>query len=179
MIERFRPFFGPGGFNRFLQQGATFPQARYRHATTSTCPGHAVMLTGSYAEVNGIVANEWYDTRSGRPVNCAEDASVRLIGSTGPGRSPRRLVGATVGDVLKTATAGRSRIVTVSAKDRSAIMLGGHLADGAYWFADTLFVTSTYYREDLPEWVRAFNASRRDQRILRPFVGADPPGPGV
>ena len=66
-IERFRPFFGAGGFNLFLQRGASFAQARYAHATTSTCPGHAVILTGSYGEVNGIIANEWYDTRSRPP----------------------------------------------------------------------------------------------------------------
>jgi predicted AlkP superfamily pyrophosphatase or phosphodiesterase len=159
-IERFRPYFGAGGFNLFLQRGASFAQARYAHATTSTCPGHAVILTGSYGEVNGIIANEWYDTRAGRPTYCAEDAAVTLIGSRGPGVSPRKLFGATVGDVLKTATAGLSRVVTVSVKDRSAIMLGGQLADAAYWIVDTLFVTSTYYRPDLPAWVREFNASR-------------------
>lgn len=159
-LDRFRPFFGSGGFNLLLQRGASFPEARYRHATTSTCPGHAVMLTGSYAEVNGIVANEWYDRGSGRAMNCAEDQTVSPVGSTGPGRSPRNLLGATVGDVLKTATAGRSRVVTVAGKDRSAIMLGGHLADAAYWIVDTLVVTSTYYRRDLPAWVREFNGSR-------------------
>jgi type I phosphodiesterase/nucleotide pyrophosphatase len=159
-MERFRPYFGGGGFNLFFQRGASFAQARYAHATTSTCPGHAVILTGSYGEVNGIIANEWYDIRTGRPTYCAEDPDVTLVGSAGPGRSPRKLFGATVGDVLKTATAGRSRVVTVSAKDRSAIMLGGQLADAAYWIVDTLFVTSTYYRADLPAWVREFNASR-------------------
>lgn len=159
-LERFRAFFGPGGFNRFLEHGASFPQARYQHGTTSTCPGHAVILSGSYADVNGIVANGWFDARTGRPVYCAEDPAASQVGSAGPGRSPRNLFGVTLGDVLKTATAGRSRIVTVSGKDRSAVMLGGHLADAAYWLADTLFVTSTYYRPDLPAWVREFNASR-------------------
>ena len=62
-MERFRPYFGAGGFNRFLQRGATFAQARYEHATTSTCPGHAVILTGSYGENNGIIANNWYDAK--------------------------------------------------------------------------------------------------------------------
>lgn len=159
-VERFRPYFGAGGFNLFLQRGASFARARYAHATTSTCPGHAVILTGSYGEVNGIIANEWYDARAGRPTYCAEDSAVTLVGSTGPGVSPRQLFGATVGDLLRTATAGRSRVVTVAAKDRSAIMLGGQLADAAYWIVDTLFVTSTYYRPDLPAWVREFNASR-------------------
>ncbi|MDQ3138989.1 MAG: alkaline phosphatase family protein [Gemmatimonadota bacterium] len=157
-LDRFRPHFGPNGFNLFLRRGASFAEARYEHATTSTCPGHAVILTGSYAMVNGIIANEWYDVRRGRRENCAADTSVTLIGSSAAGRSPRNLFGATVGDVLRTATNGRSHVVTVSVKDRSAIMLGGHLADAAYWIVDTLFVTSTYYRPGLPEWARAYNA---------------------
>ena len=82
-----------------------------------------------------------------------------MIGAECEGRSPRNLQGATVGDVLKIATGGRSRVVTVSAKDRSAIMLGGHLADAAYWMEDTLFVTSTYYRPEMPAWAAEFNAS--------------------
>ncbi|HKT60787.1 MAG TPA: alkaline phosphatase family protein [Gemmatimonadales bacterium] len=158
-LARFAPYFGASGFNLFLQRGASFTEARYEHSTTSTCPGHAVILTGSYAMVNGIVANDWYDVKKGREEYCAEDGAVKLIGSDAPGRSPRNLFGATVGDVLKMNTEGRSRVVTVSAKDRSAIMLGGHLADAAYWMVDTLFVTSTYYRRDLPAWVRDFNAS--------------------
>lgn len=158
-MERFRPYFGPGGFNLFLQRGANFAQARYEHSTTSTCPGHAVILTGSYGQNNGIIANNWFDVTRGRKTYCAEDTTTTLIGSTEPGRSPRNLFGATVGDVLKMNTGGRSKVVTVSAKDRSAIMLGGHLADAAYWIVDTLFVTSTYYRTELPAWAREFNAS--------------------
>jgi predicted AlkP superfamily pyrophosphatase or phosphodiesterase len=157
-MERFRPYFGPGGFNLFLQRGANFAQARYEHSTTSTCPGHAVILTGSYGQVNGIIANDWYDVKRGRETYCAEDSTTTLIGSSQPGRSPRNLFGATVGDALKMNTGGQSRVVTVSAKDRSAIMLGGHLGDAAYWIVDTLFVTSTYYRSDLPAWAREFNA---------------------
>jgi predicted AlkP superfamily pyrophosphatase or phosphodiesterase len=158
-MDRFRPFFERGGFNLFLQRGASFADARYEHATTSTCPGHAVILTGSYGSVNGIIANEWYDAKRGRQEYCAADRTVRLIGSELEGRSPRNLGGATVGDLLKISNGGRSRVVTVSAKDRSAIMLGGHLADGAYWMEDTLFVTSTYYRPDMPQWAREFNSS--------------------
>ena len=160
-MSRFRRFFDRGGFNLFLDRGVRFAAARYEHATTSTCPGHAVMLTGSYGSVNGIIGNDWYDVATGREMYCAADTTVRLIGSGLEGRSPRNLKGTTVGDLLKIGTNGRSRVVTVSAKDRSAIMLGGHLADAAYWMEDTLFVTSTYYRRDLPQWAREFNGSGR------------------
>jgi predicted AlkP superfamily pyrophosphatase or phosphodiesterase len=158
-LQRFRPYFGRGGFNLLLERGANFAGARYEHGVTSTCPGHAVVLTGSYGNVNGIVNNDWYDAVAGREVYCAADSLVKLIGVQKEGRSPRNLIGNTVGDELKLASAGRSRVIAVGGKDRSAIMMGGHLADAAYWTVDTLFASSTYYLKDLPEWARRFNAS--------------------
>lgn len=158
-IQRFRTHFGSRGFNLLLQKGASFSEARLLHAATLTCPGHAAVLTGSHPHVNGIISNVWYDAAADRVVNCAADTSVTLIGAETEGRSPRNLIGSTVGDELKRATSGRSKVVTVAGKDRSAIMLGGHRADGAYWMEDTLFVSSTYYMKELPGWARQFNAS--------------------
>lgn len=158
-LERFRSHFGKKGFRLLLQAGASFSQARYLHAATLTCPGHATVLTGSHAQVNGIISNVWYDAAADRAMYCAADTSVSLIGVQTEGRSPRNLIGSTVGDELKRATSGRAKVVTVAGKDRSAIMLGGHRADGAYWMEDTLFVSSTHYMKELPGWARGFNAS--------------------
>ena len=158
-LQRFRRYFSPGGFNLLLTRGASFTEAHYQHAVTQTCPGHSVILTGSYPNVNGIVANNWFDLTQRREEYCAADTSAQLVGVNGEGRSPRNLVDSTVGDELKRRTAGRSRIVTIAGKDRSAIMLGGHLADAAYWTEDTLIVTSSYYMKQLPAWVQRFNAS--------------------
>jgi predicted AlkP superfamily pyrophosphatase or phosphodiesterase len=158
-LHRFRPHFGKGGFNLLLRGGASFAEARYQHGATWTCAGHAVVLTGSHTDVHGIIGNTWYDRNAGREVGCAEDTTVTLLGMATGGRSPRNLIGSTVGDELKLATTGRSRVIAVAGKDRSAIMLGGHLADGAYWLRDTLVASSTYYMQELPGWVRRFNAS--------------------
>jgi predicted AlkP superfamily pyrophosphatase or phosphodiesterase len=158
-LQRFARYFQPGGFNLLLQKGANFTEAHYRHSVTQTCPGHAVILTGGYADLNGVIANTWYDTASHKPQYCASDSAAKLIGVGTEGRSPRNLLVSTVGDELKTATNGRSRVITVAGKDRSSIMLGGHQADAAYWTEDTLFVSSTYYMKELPLWVRRFNAS--------------------
>jgi predicted AlkP superfamily pyrophosphatase or phosphodiesterase len=158
-LQRFARYFGPGGFNLLLQKGANFTDATYRHSNTQTCPGHAVILTGSYGDLNGIISNTWYDTASHKPQYCAADSAAKLIGVASEGRSPRNLLVSTVGDELKTASNGRSRVITVAGKDRSAIMLGGHQADAAYWTEDTLIVSSTYYMKELPRWVQRFNAS--------------------
>lgn len=163
-LQRFRPHFGTRGFNLFLRQGANFTQAEYQHAVTLTCPGHAVVLTGTHPAFNGIISNQWYDSRSGQQVYCAGDTLVSLIGSSDAGRSPRNLIGSTVGDQLKQGSGGRSRVIAVAGKDRSAIMLGGHQADGAYWMVDSLLVTSTHYMNELPVWVQRFNAPARVRR---------------
>jgi predicted AlkP superfamily pyrophosphatase or phosphodiesterase len=104
-LTRFSRFFGKAGFNLFLHRGANFTAAKYEHAITFTCPGHAVVLTGSYAEANGIVSNRWYDQKTGSEEYCAADGSTSLLGVEGPGRSPRNLIDSTVGDVLKRAAA--------------------------------------------------------------------------
>lgn len=118
------------------------------------------MLTGASPEVTGIVGNDFYNVAMAREEYCARDDAAPLMGVPLEGRSPRNLQTQTVGDLLKRADR-QSRVVTVSGKDRSAIMLGGRTADAVYWMEDTLFVTSRYYTDALPDWVRAFNASGR------------------
>jgi hypothetical protein len=72
----------------------------------------------------------------------------------------------TVGDELKLAN-GRSKVIGISLKDRSAILPAGHMADTALWFHEQAgnFVSSTYYGPDLPGWAAAFNQSRDADRF--------------
>ena len=160
-LERFRPYFVGRGFNLLLG-GANFVDCRYDYATTVTCAGHATLLTGAYPNIHGIIANEWFDNRSYRKVYCAEDSGTTLVGGpVGPGMSPRKLMGSTLGDELRLATGFQSKVVAISLKDRASIMPGGHTANAAYWYdaASGHFVTSTYYMQALPSWVAASNQS--------------------
>lgn len=155
-LRRFEDHFGEGGFNLLRRQGAEFTNAHYEHAATKTGAGHAVILSGTYAKVNGIIANEWYDVEKRKEVYCVQDSSSPLLGVDMEGRSPHNFAGLMVGDVQKLANPA-SKVITVSSKDRAAILMGGKLADAAYWREDTLFVSSTYYQDQLPGWVQAFN----------------------
>ena len=68
----------------------------------------------------------------------------------------------TVTDQLQLHTQNRSKVIGISLKDRGAILPAGHTANAAYWFRgkqDGKFITSTYYRAELPSWVIDFNAS--------------------
>lgn len=150
------------GFERLLTKGAVFTDARYIHIPTVTAVGHSTFLTGATPAISGIVGNDWFDRDEKKHVTSVGDAATKLLGAEGDGSSPRRLLVDTVGDELKLADEGSSRVIGVSLKDRAAILPAGHMADGAYWF-DTgtgNFVSSTFYFADLPGWVKAFNATR-------------------
>jgi predicted AlkP superfamily pyrophosphatase or phosphodiesterase len=163
-LMRFRPYFGKAGFNLLLDGGAVFTDCRYDYATTITGPGHATLLTGAYSNLHGIIENEWYDRAHHRQVYCVEDLSTRTVGSrqgagATPSFSPRNLIGTTLGDELRVASDFRSKVISISLKDRAAVLMGGHSPSTAYWYDSGAgrFVTSTYYATALPAWVGDFN----------------------
>lgn len=157
-LVRFRPLF-QGGLKRLLEQGASFSNARYRHANCETGPGHSVLLSGSNALHSGIVANAWFDEELGRVVNVVDDPVGEPVGGMGRGASPAHFIGFTLGDMLKKVSP-ESRVVGVSLKDRAAILMAGPRADAAYWYetAQGRFITSTYYMKTAPAWLDALNA---------------------
>jgi predicted AlkP superfamily pyrophosphatase or phosphodiesterase len=179
-IERFaRGYHKEGLLARIAAEGASYRDCHHRHAFTLTGPGHAVMLTGAYPRDSGIIGNEWFDRGSGKRRSCVYCPMSAVVGapasdpSTPPGDgdeggiSPLSLDAPTVGDVLKEHTAGRAKVFGVAMKDRAGVLMAGRKADGAYWF-DTgtgKWITSRYYCETLPEYVRALNASGAAERF--------------
>jgi len=163
-LMRFRPYFGKGGFNRLLDGGAVYTDCRYDYATTMTGPEHATLLTGTYPFTHGIIENNWYDRERQREVYCVEDLSTRVVAnrdkaSPSPGFSPHYLTASTLGDELRMATDFRAKAVSISLKDRAAVLMGGHTPSAAYWYdvGSGRFVTSTYYAPTLPAWADDFN----------------------
>jgi hypothetical protein len=160
-LTRFRGEYN-GGLARLLREGAVFTNANYIHVPAVTAVGHSTFLTGASPSISGIVANDWYDRDERARVSSVSDARTQLLGASGTGSSPDRLLVSTVGDELKMAWGGKPRVIGVSLKDRAAILPSGHMADGAFWFDPTTgnFVSSSYYFQDLPGWVKEFNAPR-------------------
>ena len=171
-LTRFRPYFGSGGFNLLLEDGANFTDCHHAHSHTKTGPGHAVMLTGVHANRHGIIGNDWIDRSTFVQVSCVGDTNVQIVGlppSHAPrlpgiadpylGRSPRNLMVSTVGDELKIDRGGQPKVIGISNKDRAAILMSGKLADAAYFMEEGRMVSSTYYMKELPAWVSAWNAA--------------------
>jgi predicted AlkP superfamily pyrophosphatase or phosphodiesterase len=163
-LERFGDLFGAGGLRRLQREGATWVEANYDHIPTETAPGHATLMTGAWPAETGIIANEWYLRDEKRRINNVQDDTAKLIGGVEGERasSPRNLLVSTVGDELRLASNRRSKVIGISVKDRGAILPSGRMANAAYWYSSQTgqFVSSTYYFNQMPEWVTRFNAAR-------------------
>jgi Type I phosphodiesterase / nucleotide pyrophosphatase len=144
-----------GGFHRLVSEGANFPHARQDHAITQTAPGHATLLSGRYPVHTGVPANNLG----------VGDNTVTLVDQPdGAGASPRRFKGSTLVDWLQAGDPG-FRFLSVSPKDRAAILMIGKSRGPVFWFAGGQFTTSTYYDDTLPAWVREWNARRGPERL--------------
>jgi arylsulfatase A-like enzyme len=169
-LERYRDQFGEGGFRLLLDRGANFTDCNYDYANTHTAAGHATLLSGAYSNGHGIHANSWWDRQTKRMVTSVQDDGTRVVGLAGslPGASPHNLLADTLGDELKLATQGKARVFGIALKDRAAIFPAGFAGDGAYWidYKTGSWITSTYYRSELPKWVSDFNGSKRAEKYL-------------
>jgi arylsulfatase A-like enzyme len=141
-LDRYRPLFSQG-LERLLSESIRFREAYQDHAYPRTSPGHATLATGRFPRHHGLVANHWIDRRTGD--------EVQSVGSSSE-ISPRSLEASTLADWLKERDP-RSKVFSLSTKDRGAVFLGGHHADRAFWFDDEVgaMVSSSYYTGPSPE----------------------------
>jgi predicted AlkP superfamily pyrophosphatase or phosphodiesterase len=143
--------FGPqltGGIARLMKGGAVFTDAHHDHAITETAPGHATLLSGRFPRSTGIMMNS---------IGVADTSAPLLAGGYGPGASPARFNGTTLADWLRAANP-QTRVLSVSMKDRAAILPIGRSKSNVYWYSpDGRFVTSKYYGDSVPTWVNEYN----------------------
>jgi predicted AlkP superfamily pyrophosphatase or phosphodiesterase len=173
---------GEGGFKYLWETGIVYRNAHHAHANTETIVGHATLATGTHPSVHGMIGNLWFDRETGQTTYNVEDPNYRLLtadagidgeieidptqrAATSDGRSPAALLVTTFSDELRSGSAGQSKAIGVSVKDRGAISMAGH-SGTAYWFskASGEFVTSNYYLDRYPEWVSAWNARKLTKR---------------
>lgn len=177
MIDQMRPdyltrywnHFGDDGFRRLIGEGFTFANTHFDYLPTKTGPGHASVYTGTTPAIHGVTGNSWYDRDLDRFINVVEVPGYTGVGSL-PGydsKAPSNMLVTTFGDELRLHTNNRSRVIGISRKDRGAILPAGHLGQ-AYWYeSDTgNFITSSYYRDSLPQWLIEFNDRQLPQKFL-------------
>ncbi|HSR14417.1 MAG TPA: alkaline phosphatase family protein [Gemmatimonadales bacterium] len=135
-----------GGFKRLYEESAFYSRGEQDHAIVETAPGHATILSGRSPASTGIVTNEL-----GVP-----DTAAPLVGIPGPGASPRRFRGTTLFDWMQ-AVDPEIRVLSVSRKDRGAILPIGRAKVPVFWYQSGYFTTSTWYGTEVPQWLRVWN----------------------
>jgi arylsulfatase A-like enzyme len=154
-LERFAGDWA-GGLQRMMKTGAWFTNAAYPYLVTATCAGHATVSSGAFPHTSGIVHNEWFDRRQQKVVTCTADPTVRNIGygaqATG-GDSAAALRVPALADRLRSVRS--ARVVTLSLKERSAIMLAGHGPATVVWRTGLAWVTSTAFSPGPVDEVRS------------------------
>lgn len=162
-LYRFNPIFkATGGFKRLMGEGFSCDNNLIPYTPTITACGHTCAYTGSVPAIHGITGNNWWDNSLMKNIYCSEDKTVKGVGgkSEEDGQmSPKNMLVTTVCDELRLATNFKSKVIGVALKDRGSILPAGHSANAAYWYEGKSgnFITSTYYMNELPEWVNRFN----------------------
>lgn len=173
-LIRFYNKYGNGGFKRLMNDGFNCENTHYNYMPTHTAVGHASIYTGTTPSMHGIISNNWYDKYRKESVYCVDDTNYKTIGAKKGGKkSPYRLQVTTITDQLKLAQINTGKVIGISIKDRAAMLPVGHSADAAYWFRgkkDAKFISSTYYRKELPEWVNDFNTSGKAKEYLKTWT---------
>ena len=170
-LTRFADRYGEDGFNRILKNGFSLENAHYNFTPTYTAVGHASIYTGTSPKNHGIISNNWYDKVLKKSIYCVDDVNYKTIGNDGivGQKSPHRLYTTTVADQLQLAQNMQGKSIGIAIKDRSAILPVGHTANAAYWYDGAnknQWITSSYYMEELPGWVKKFNGNNKADTYL-------------
>lgn len=170
-LTRFAKRYGEDGFNRILKNGFSLENTHYNYIPTYTAVGHASIFTGTTPSNHGILSNNWYDKYLKKSIYCVADNNYKTIGNEGTGgqKSPNRLYTTTVADQLHLAQNLQGKTIGISIKDRSAILSVGHTANAAYWYDggnNNQWITSSFYMEELPSWVKEFNNNNKADTYL-------------
>lgn len=172
-LFRYYDRYQDNGFKRLLNEGFSCDNTQIDYIPTVTAAGHTCIYTGSVPALTGIAGNDFIVQATGKTMYCTDDTTVQTVGGTtiAGKMSPRNLQTNTVTDELRLATNFRSKVIGIALKDRGGILPAGHTANAAYWFEDKSgnWITSTYYMNDLPQWVKDFN----DQKIAENYLKLD------
>ncbi len=161
-IDRNSLLLSDEGLIMLRDKGFSYTNASYPYISKSTACDYSTISTGTTPRYHGIISSQWYSPKAEINISCIENKNIVLIDNNKnkkKGYDASKLMASTIGDELKVYTQGESKIYSVSLNNIAAVLLGGHAADGAFWFdaSSGNWVTSDYYMSWLPEWVSNFN----------------------
>lgn len=138
-----------GGFDRLLREGA-WHVGQHPSAATLTAVGHALFGSGEPPYHSGIIANDWWHRDIDRSLASieAEDGSPTTKWLRGPG----------LGDAIAAAKAG-GKAVSISLKERAAILPLGHTGTAIWYDHKRVAWTSLDEHAGPPAWLDEWNTS--------------------
>jgi Type I phosphodiesterase / nucleotide pyrophosphatase len=157
------------------RRGVWIERVSFPYAGTSTAPGHAAIVSGKPPRESGVVGNEVWDRQRGAVVAAVDDGRHAVFGNPAAFAAPSVLRAETVADRLRRQRPG-ARVVSLSHKDRAAVLMGGKRPDAAVWYDAKLpgFTTSSYYAARVPAWLAAWRHRHPVERLLVPWTPALP-----
>lgn len=159
-INKYWSKFSDSGFKYLIENGTTCKNTHYDYLNINSPAGYATISCGSYPSQHGIINFSWFDRLTLKEKYCIDDQNYKPIGTNNEkGKSPANLSSTTWTDQLRISSFKMSKVYTISLDDYSSILLGGKLANTAYWFDDQTgkWVTSSYYGDSIKTWVKVFN----------------------
>jgi hypothetical protein len=162
-LSLYRDRLTSGGFRRLAEDGIEHLRAFHDHFPAHTACGHTALATGALPSVHGVVGNRWLRTDQKQLMDAGLDHRYEVVGGKpgSGGFSPHDILAPTLGDTLKWASRGQSKVVTVAMKDRAAVLLSGPAADASFWLDEETgnWVSSRFFAPDgaLPPFVVAWN----------------------
>ncbi|MES2622305.1 MAG: alkaline phosphatase PafA [Bacteroidota bacterium] len=169
-LYRYSEKYSANGFKRLLREGYNCENTYINYSPSYTAAGHTCIYTGSVPTIHGIAGNNWFDYKENKVVYCTEDTTRKTIGSGSKAgmMSPARMLTTTITDELKLATNFQSKTIGISLKDRGAILPAGHAANAAYFYDGSTggWITTSFYMNDLPAWVKGVNEQKLPEKYL-------------
>jgi hypothetical protein len=148
--------FEGGGFKRAVNSGFFTQHALFDYVSTSYVSDYASIFTGTTPNNHGITADRIYSPLDGDLISIVADDKFNGFGSS-VGRSPKNLVVTTIADALKLSNS-RSKVFSIGLSPETAIVMGGHCADGVVWFDDEGQIGSTDFYKKMPLWADKINS---------------------
>ncbi len=160
-LERFDSAF-IGGFKRLRESGWRYDKAIVDHAPTLSWPGHTTVATGAYPRTHGICTDAFI--KDGRRQMMLQDDEEQILGFPGSlSLSSRNILVPGLADWVVAADSN-ARTVAVGTGLGLALCYGtkprgDRTENHVYWLDPNAgqFVTTTYYRDEYPRWLQAFN----------------------
>ena len=165
-IESFSPMFSSEGLRKLIEQGKMYEIASYPSNPIDRASAIATLATGATPFYHGIVAEQWLDRQTLRPVYCVDDEKRQTTAN--------RLLTSTLGDELKISSQGKAVVYGIAATRDAAILSAGHAADNAFWIDERLhkWMSSPFYSNKRPAWLGNTTVETNNQTVVEKALDA-------